>query len=73
MRLRLALTAILAVAVLAVAASAQAYPWPLKPFNRQHPIRANFGDPRTRFWNTMTLRPRVMESSGIGPDSLSSA
>ena len=53
MRLRLALTAILAVAVLAVAASAQAYPWPLKPFNRQHPIRANFGDPRTRFFNTM--------------------
>jgi hypothetical protein len=52
-RFRLTLTAILAVAVLAVAASAQAYPWPLKPFNRQHPIRANFGDPRTVFWNTM--------------------
>ena len=32
---------------------ASAYPWPLKPFDRQHPIRANFGDPRTRFWNSM--------------------
>ena len=35
------------------AADAAAYPWPLKPFDRQHPIRANFGDPRTRFWNGM--------------------
>jgi hypothetical protein len=33
--------------------SALAYPWPVKPFNKQHPIRANFGDPRTRFLNTM--------------------
>ena len=23
------------------------YPWPLKPFHRQHPVRGNFGDPRT--------------------------
>src|SRR5580765_9033737 len=35
------------------AVSASAYPWPIKPFHQQHPIRANFGDPRTRFWNTM--------------------
>jgi hypothetical protein len=34
-------------------ASASAYPWPIKPFHRQHAIRANFGDPRTRFWNTL--------------------
>ena len=34
-------------------AAAAAYPWPLKPFHKQHPIRANFGDPRTRFLNTM--------------------
>jgi hypothetical protein len=39
--------------LLAPAGSAQAYSWPLKPFKQQHPIRANFGDPRTRFWNTM--------------------
>ena len=38
---------------LCLCASASAYPWPLKPFNQQHPIRANFGDPRTRFLNTM--------------------
>jgi hypothetical protein len=34
-------------------APASAYPWPIEPFHQQHPIRANFGDPRTRFWNTM--------------------
>jgi murein DD-endopeptidase MepM/ murein hydrolase activator NlpD len=33
--------------------AASAYPWPVKPFHEQHAIRANFGDPRTRFWNTM--------------------
>ena len=22
------------------------YPWPVKPFNRQHPVRAYFNDPR---------------------------
>jgi murein DD-endopeptidase MepM/ murein hydrolase activator NlpD len=27
------------------------YPWPLEPFDRQHPIRAFFGDPRTVFRN----------------------
>src|SRR5206468_8630202 len=30
-----------------------AYPWPIKPFDKQHVVRANFGDPRTRFWNTL--------------------
>lgn len=29
--------------------SALAYPWPIKPFDRPHPIRGNFGDPRTIF------------------------
>ena len=38
---------------LCASATAAAYPWPLKPFHKQHPIRANFGDPRTRFLNTM--------------------
>jgi hypothetical protein len=38
---------------LVAAAAASAYPWPVKPFQKQHPIRANFGDPRTRFLNTM--------------------
>jgi murein DD-endopeptidase MepM/ murein hydrolase activator NlpD len=48
----LVLAALLALALVATA-SASAYPWPIKPFHQQHPIRANFGDPRTRFWNTM--------------------
>jgi hypothetical protein len=38
---------------LCASAGASAYPWPIKPFDKQHPIRANFGDPRTRFWNTL--------------------
>jgi len=51
---RLLLVLILALAPALVAgANASAYPWPIKPFHEQHPIRANFGDPRTRFWNTM--------------------
>ena len=29
------------------APSALAYQWPVKPFQRQHPIRGAFGDPRT--------------------------
>jgi hypothetical protein len=33
------------------AASASAYSWPFKPFNRQHPIRGFFGDPRTVYDN----------------------
>ena len=37
----------LALAALAVPAAAAAYPWPIKPFDRQHPIRGFFGDPRT--------------------------
>jgi hypothetical protein len=52
-RLRLPLL-ILGIAVsLCASAAASAFPWPVKPFDRQHPIRADFGDPRTRFLNTM--------------------
>jgi len=48
---RLRLTLILGLAALSLfaTAGAGAYPWPVKPFNKQHPIRANFGDPRTIF------------------------
>ena len=35
------------VVALVCAGSASAYPWPFKPFNKQHPIRGFFGDPRT--------------------------
>ena len=41
------------VPALVAGTNASAYPWPIKPFRQQHPIRADFGDPRTRFWNTM--------------------
>ena len=36
---------------LTCASSASAYPWPFKPFNKQHPIRGFFGDPRTVYEN----------------------
>jgi hypothetical protein len=38
---------------LCASGTASAYPWPVKPFNKQHPIRANFGDPRTVFHETL--------------------
>ncbi len=34
---------------LIVTSSASAYPWPVKPFDQQHPVRGYFGDPRTLF------------------------
>jgi hypothetical protein len=37
----------LVLGALAQAAGACAYSWPFRPFNRQHPIRGFFGDPRT--------------------------
>src|SRR5215471_13223260 len=38
---------LLAALAVAVPARGAAYPWPIKPFDRQHAIRGNFGDPRT--------------------------
>lgn len=38
---------------LACAGSAAAYPWPIRPFHEQHPIRGFFGDPRTVFENQL--------------------
>jgi hypothetical protein len=38
-------------ACLLAPASATAWSWPFKPFNRQHPIRGFFGDPRTVYEN----------------------
>jgi len=35
-----------AIAALFLAPRAAAYSWPLKPFNKQHPVRGTFGDPR---------------------------
>jgi hypothetical protein len=39
------------VAALACSSAASAYPWPFKPFDKQHPIRGFFGDPRTVYLN----------------------
>ena len=38
------------------AANGGSYQWPVKPFNRQHPVRGSFGDPRTVFKASPTLR-----------------
>jgi Peptidase family M23 len=40
------------------------YNWPVKPFDRAHPVRANFGDPRTTFLGGPTMRT-LMTSGGI--------
>jgi murein DD-endopeptidase MepM/ murein hydrolase activator NlpD len=48
-RLRLLLTPLVCACALALPATAAAYPWPVKPLNKPHPVRANFGDPRTIF------------------------
>ena len=31
-----------------------AYGWPLKPFDQPHPVRGNFGDPRTLYWGLLS-------------------
>jgi hypothetical protein len=41
------------IVTLACAGPASAYPWPIKPFDRQHPIRGFFGDPRTVYENQL--------------------
>jgi hypothetical protein len=34
-----------------------AYPWPIRPFYRSHPVRAVFGDPRTSFLHSVNGDP----------------
>jgi murein DD-endopeptidase MepM/ murein hydrolase activator NlpD len=54
-RALLLVAALLALALPAVAGSdtkarrLTSYPWPLKPFDRAHPVRGNFDDPRVGF------------------------
>jgi murein DD-endopeptidase MepM/ murein hydrolase activator NlpD len=59
-RLRV-LLALLAAGLVA-SAQAAAYPWPVRPFDKQHPVRANFGDPRTIF--QLALFQNGMEGPG---------
>ena len=40
---------LLLVAALLTPSTGLAYPWPVKPFDRPHPVRGSFGDPRTLF------------------------
>ena len=40
-----------------------AYGWPVKPFDQQHPVRGNFGDPRTLFAGSPSRRTLL---SGAG-------
>src|SRR5689334_18861813 len=40
----------------AVADTSYSYGWPVKPFDRPHPVRGNFGDPRTIFAGPPTQR-----------------
>lgn len=42
-------TPVIRTAAAAAKTSPHAYGWPVKPFDRQHPIRGGFGDPRTLF------------------------
>ena len=45
-RRRIVLIAAIATLVAPQASQASSYAWPLKPFDRQHPVRGFFGDPR---------------------------
>lgn len=43
---------------------AASYNWPVKPFRRAHPVRGNFGDPRTTFKAPATVRG-LMTGNGV--------
>ena len=45
------------------ALSGQAFGYPIKPFDQEHPIRANFGDPRMQFNGPPTLHT-LLNGSG---------
>ncbi|HST17512.1 MAG TPA: M23 family metallopeptidase [Gaiellaceae bacterium] len=44
-------------------AAGRSYGWPVAPFNRQHPIRGGFGDPRTLYFEPPT-RSTLMHPTG---------
>src|SRR5207247_9725653 len=48
-------TAHATIASAAHTASAGGFGYPVKPFDREHPIRGSFGDPRTQFFGPPTL------------------
>jgi murein DD-endopeptidase MepM/ murein hydrolase activator NlpD len=61
-RLRSLVTPLVCACALFAPAGAAAYPWPVKPFNKAHPVRGNFGDPRTIF--SLSLFTRGLEGPG---------
>jgi hypothetical protein len=69
-RLAVAVAAVVLAANLATGSTASAhtttlapYAWPVKPFDRPHPVRGNFGDPRTMFAGPPTQRTLL---TGVG-------
>lgn len=54
-RLARSLGLLAALVALSVPTNAGAYGWPVKPFDQAHPVRANFGDPRTTFNGPPTM------------------
>ena len=56
---------LLLLAALAWSGAASAYPWPFKPFDKQHPIRGFFGDPRTVYENG------ILAGAFVGPAFIS--
>jgi hypothetical protein len=47
---RLAAVAAAIAAAALLRSTGLAYGWPVKPFDRPHPVRGSFGDPRTIFF-----------------------
>jgi hypothetical protein len=61
-RIGFALVVLVATAAFSTPAQA-AYHWPVKPFDREHPIRGSFGDPRTVFFGPPT-RDTLLRGEG---------
>jgi hypothetical protein len=68
-RIAAALVLVVAAALISTSASpaahtaSTAYGWPVKPFDRPHPVRGGFGDPRTVFAGPPTQRT-LMSGNG---------
>jgi hypothetical protein len=56
--------ALFSIAVARPASAASAYGWPVKPFDRAHPVRGSFGDPRTVFLGPPT-ESTLLAGSGV--------
>jgi len=54
--LTIASTLVITSATSAAHTASTAYGWPVKPFDRPHPVRGGFGDPRTLFAGAPTQR-----------------